>query len=142
MHQGWCRMSGRHTHAITRDEALRLPAEDSGRACQQCRPDTDLGVLRPRAGYTLGDGASADSRAQAVAAYALVRKAPRACDAARGAATIRARIAGEAVKLGSLLISRDVSPSSANEWVQGQGQGPHSLRHRGTAVRPARNDHR
>ncbi|MGW1814094.1 DUF6233 domain-containing protein [Streptomyces sp. NPDC002125] len=45
VHQGWCRMTGRRTQPITRDEALRLLAEDSGRACQQCRPDTDLGVL-------------------------------------------------------------------------------------------------
>nr|PPQ62277.1 hypothetical protein C5F59_10855 [Streptomyces sp. QL37] len=45
VHQGWCRMSGKRTSPITRDEALRLLAEDPERACQQCRPDTDLGVL-------------------------------------------------------------------------------------------------
>ncbi|MFJ4837148.1 DUF6233 domain-containing protein [Streptomyces sp. NPDC088746] len=45
VHQGWCRMSGKRTSPITRDEALRLLAADSGMACQQCRPDTELGVL-------------------------------------------------------------------------------------------------
>jgi len=45
VHQGWCRMSGKRTSAITRDEALRLLGEDPERACQQCRPDTELGVL-------------------------------------------------------------------------------------------------
>ncbi|MFC7869661.1 DUF6233 domain-containing protein [[Kitasatospora] papulosa] len=45
VHQGWCRMAGRRVRPVPRDEALRLVAEDTGRACQQCRPDTDLGVL-------------------------------------------------------------------------------------------------
>ncbi|MER6235928.1 DUF6233 domain-containing protein [Streptomyces clavifer] len=45
VHQGWCTMSGRRTQPIPRDEVLRLLGEDSGRACQQCRPDTELGVL-------------------------------------------------------------------------------------------------
>uniref|UniRef100_A0AAU1M5K5 DUF6233 domain-containing protein n=1 Tax=Streptomyces sp. NBC_00148 TaxID=2903626 RepID=A0AAU1M5K5_9ACTN len=45
VHQGWCTMSGKHTSAIPQEEARRLLAEDSGLACQQCRPDTDLGVL-------------------------------------------------------------------------------------------------
>lgn len=45
VHQGWCRMSGSRTQSIPRDQALRLLAEDSARACQQCRPDTALGVL-------------------------------------------------------------------------------------------------
>ncbi|MFD9763208.1 DUF6233 domain-containing protein [[Kitasatospora] papulosa] len=45
VHQGWCTMAGRRVQPVPRDEALRLIAEDTGRACQQCRPDTDLGVL-------------------------------------------------------------------------------------------------
>ncbi|MER5677380.1 DUF6233 domain-containing protein [Streptomyces sp. NPDC002238] len=45
VHQGWCTMAGRRVQPVLRDEALRLIAEDTGRACQQCRPDTDLGVL-------------------------------------------------------------------------------------------------
>lgn len=45
VHQGWCRMSGKRTSPVTRDEVLRLLAEDPERACQQCRPDTELGVL-------------------------------------------------------------------------------------------------
>ncbi|MGQ4453196.1 DUF6233 domain-containing protein [[Kitasatospora] papulosa] len=45
VHQGWCRMSGKRTQPITQDEALRLLGEDPERACQQCRPDTELGVL-------------------------------------------------------------------------------------------------
>ncbi|MFE6931776.1 DUF6233 domain-containing protein [Streptomyces sp. NPDC057699] len=45
VHQGWCRMAGRRVKSVPRDEALRLLGEDSGRACQQCRPDTELGVL-------------------------------------------------------------------------------------------------
>ncbi|MFE4212253.1 DUF6233 domain-containing protein [Streptomyces sp. NPDC056844] len=45
VHQGSCRMAGKRTAPIPRDEALRLLGEDTGRACQQCRPDTELGVL-------------------------------------------------------------------------------------------------
>ncbi|MFG3071927.1 DUF6233 domain-containing protein [[Kitasatospora] papulosa] len=45
VHQGWCTMSGKRTSAIPQEEARRLLDEDSGLACQQCRPDTDLGVL-------------------------------------------------------------------------------------------------
>lgn len=45
VHQGWCRMTGKRTSAIPREAARRLLDEDSGLACQQCRPDTDLGVL-------------------------------------------------------------------------------------------------
>lgn len=45
VHQGWCRMAGRRVQPVPRDEAVRLLAEDTDRACQQCRPDTELGVL-------------------------------------------------------------------------------------------------
>lgn len=45
IHQGWCTMAGRRVKPVPRDEALRLLGEDAGRACQQCRPDTELGVL-------------------------------------------------------------------------------------------------
>ncbi|AWL37137.1 MULTISPECIES: DUF6233 domain-containing protein [Streptomyces] len=45
VHQGGCRMAGKRTAPIPRGEALRLLGEDTGRACQQCRPDTELGVL-------------------------------------------------------------------------------------------------
>ncbi|MEE4493551.1 DUF6233 domain-containing protein [Streptomyces sp. BE230] len=45
VHQGWCRMAGSRTKAISRDQVLSLLAEDGRLACQQCRPDTALGVL-------------------------------------------------------------------------------------------------
>ncbi|MFE2112027.1 DUF6233 domain-containing protein [Streptomyces microflavus] len=45
VHQGFCRPQSARVRAIPADEARRLIAEDTGLACQLCRPDTELGLL-------------------------------------------------------------------------------------------------
>ncbi|MFI8769404.1 DUF6233 domain-containing protein [Streptomyces sp. NPDC053792] len=44
VHIGDCRMAGKNTDPLTRDEARRALAEGM-RACAICRPDSDLGIL-------------------------------------------------------------------------------------------------
>ncbi|MFJ1648039.1 DUF6233 domain-containing protein [Streptomyces sp. NPDC088258] len=44
VHEGGCRMGGKHTKAATREQALRLLA-DGVEPCPHCRPDTALGLL-------------------------------------------------------------------------------------------------
>ncbi|MFF1834884.1 DUF6233 domain-containing protein [Streptomyces sp. NPDC058231] len=45
VHQGFCRPTGSRVKTISREQALTLLAEDGRLACQNCRPDTELGVL-------------------------------------------------------------------------------------------------
>ncbi|MFD3640984.1 DUF6233 domain-containing protein [Streptomyces griseus] len=45
VHQGFCRPQSARVREVSRDEARRLLAADTGMACQLCRPDTVLGLL-------------------------------------------------------------------------------------------------
>ncbi|MFG3043293.1 DUF6233 domain-containing protein [Streptomyces sp. NPDC048330] len=40
-----CRMAGKNTGPLTRDEARQILSEGSAAPCAICRPDSDLGLL-------------------------------------------------------------------------------------------------
>lgn len=45
VHLGDCRMASRHTRPLTREQAVQALAGGRVRACEICRPDTELGIL-------------------------------------------------------------------------------------------------
>lgn len=45
VHLGGCKMASHHTRALTREQALRAITAGGIRACEICRPDSELGVL-------------------------------------------------------------------------------------------------
>ncbi|MFD3333500.1 DUF6233 domain-containing protein [Streptomyces sp. NPDC058700] len=45
VHVGDCRMASHHTKPLTRDQARQAITTGGIRACEICRPDSDLGVL-------------------------------------------------------------------------------------------------
>ncbi len=45
VHLGDCRMASHHAKPLTREQALQAITSGGIRACEICRPDSDLGVL-------------------------------------------------------------------------------------------------
>ncbi|WP_329625843.1 DUF6233 domain-containing protein (plasmid) [Streptomyces sp. NBC_01255] len=45
IHIGDCRMAGSHRKPLSRDEARHALTSGGIRACEICRPDSDLGIL-------------------------------------------------------------------------------------------------
>ncbi len=45
VHIGDCRLAARHRKPLSRDEARRALTDGGIRACEICRPDSELGIL-------------------------------------------------------------------------------------------------
>lgn len=45
LHLGDCRLTSHHVKPLSREQALQILAGDQVKACEICRPDTDLGIL-------------------------------------------------------------------------------------------------